>query len=104
MPSDYFPLYHTLKQNIKVKRITQKQFSEISEKISTVQDKVKQNIILLIYEHARVTGDYKVDQPFELIYGIQKVDDEYLFDLKKMPKELFFILERLLTLVEEKDL
>jgi len=104
MPSEYFPLYHTLKQNLKLKRITQKQFSDLSDKIEKSRPDILKNVILLIYEHARTNDDFNIDEGFKLVYDIEEIDNGYNLDLKKFPKELFFILERLMCLVEEKNL
>src|SRR5687767_7137576 len=90
-----YSLYHTLNQNLPEAPLSQIRLKRLFTNIENASIKVKETIVLLIAEHARITENYRIDlEDPQLPYGMKQTRKKVTFDLQTLPSDLQWILHR----------
>jgi len=94
-----YSVYESFNQNIPSRDI------QVADKRKIVESAVnltKDQVIVfvrLIIEHAMINDDYDIRDP-TLPYGGEEVDGEIKFNIKKLPRDLRWILHRFFKMCE----
>ena len=87
-----YGLYQTLSGGIQPKKLTAVQKRELAKHLNSVPDSQAEAVLMLVCEHARVSGDFDYDPENLLLpYGLT-TDNPMVFDLAKLPAPLRQIL------------
>lgn len=92
-----FTLYQTLSKNLKPTTMNNKQMSELAKKLSCANHLAVARLILEHYQKTESQRNVDIENPKLPYGGIQK-GDEVVFDIKKIPNELRWILMKFVNL------
>lgn len=89
-----YPLYHTLNRNISSGGLSKKQERELVDSLNSVEDsEIKEAIIMLIAEHARVNEELNINEgQLELPFGMRQKGKVTSFNFEDLPSDLKLIL------------
>ena len=91
-----------LPSDLPKKELTTKEKKTLLRKLSSLNKDQTEAVFMLICEHARQNNDFDYDpSDIQLPYGLQQKSKTVVFDLKKLPVQLRWVLWRFSNVINQ---